>query len=323
MSYWLSLPSIYTSVKKRPFTLRMDKGPIFVVSLIGLIIAYYLYTRAWRHPQGFVDSGKPSSFKETEVKAKDAAATKVVMDEIANPPFALDPIQSVDDYEYNLIFKNEGDRGLTKETRDRLMSAYPMDWSTQPPSSAQFQAGLTALKEAFANAPPQPNVNPYKEIDGTNMTPPDTLAAERKEREILATYVPKKPGELTTYDVEDARDIIGKIYDAKGLVPTYKQTGPNQFTILNTTKKGEEVVWEDEAPVAPVQGQQAAATQGANAQAGEGTIIVPAVAQEVSQGLDPFFTPGTKTRDGRWDYTRWTPGLERMFAPTEPMTNWY
>lgn len=298
----------------------MDKGPIFIVSLIGLIIVYYLYTRAWRHPQGFTDAGKPTQDKEDAVKKKEAAATKVVMDEIANPPFVTDPIQSVDDYEYSLIFKNEGDRGLTKQMRDRLMSAYPMDWSTQPPSSAQFQAGLAAYKEAFANPPPQPKGNPYKEVDGSNMTPPDTLSAELKEREILATYVPKKPGELTTYDVEDARDIIAKIYDAKGLVPTYKQTGPNQFTILNTTKKDEQVVWEDEAP--PV-AAQADATQGANPQAGEGTIVVPAVAQEVAQGLDPFFTPGTKTRDGRWDYTRWTPGLERMFAPTEPMTNWY
>jgi hypothetical protein len=286
---------------------------------------YYLYTRAWRNPEGFGESGKPTQAKEDAQKQKDAAATKVVMDEIANPPFATTTIQSVDDYEYSLIFKNEGDRGLTKETRDRLMSAYPMDWSTQPPSSAQFQAGLAALKEAFVNAPPQPKANPYKEVDGSNMTPPDTLTAELKEREILATYVPKKPGELTTYDMEDARDLIAKIYDAKGLVPTYKQTGPNQFTILNTQKKGEEVVWEDEAPG---QGQgppasQAQATQGANVEAGEGTIVVPAIAQEVSQGLDPFFTPGTKTRDGRWDYTRWTPGLERMFAPTEPMTNWY
>ena len=38
---------------------------------------------------------------------------------------------------------------------------------------------------------------------------------------------------------------------------------------------------------------------------------------------DPFFTPGVKARGDKWDYTSWTPGLERAFAPTEPRTNWY
>lgn len=297
----------------------MDKGQIFLLSLFGLVIMYTLYTRTWRHPQGFIGS---TNLAESNAQTKkEAAAKKVVMEEADNPPYSTNPIQSVDDYEYSLIFKNEGDRGMTKEVRDRLMSEYPMDWSVQPPSSTHFQAGLTSFKESFQNTPPMPKANPYREVDGSTMTPPDTLAVEQKERELLATYVPKKPGELTTYDAEDARDLIGKIYEAKGLVPTYKQTGPNQFTILTTRKKDEEIVWEDEAP--SMEKQQQDATLGANPSAGEGTIVVPAVAQEVAQGLDPFFTPGTKARDGRWDYTQWTPGLERMFAPTEPMTHWY
>jgi len=42
--------------------------------------------------------------------------------------------------------------------------------------------------------------------------------------------------------------------------------------------------------------------------------------------LDPFFTPVSqeaRTRSEKWDYTSWTPGLERSFAPTEPQTKWY
>ncbi len=61
-----------------------------------------------------------------------------IEDEILKP-YAKQPIDGVDDYEYSLVFKNEGDRAMTKETRDLLMSQYPMDWSTQPPSSASFR----------------------------------------------------------------------------------------------------------------------------------------------------------------------------------------
>jgi hypothetical protein len=120
----------------------------------------------------------------------------------------------VDDYEYTAIFAGEGDKALTKEKRDVLMSAYPMDWSTQPPSSELFQQGLAAFKEQFENPAPQAKgntANPFREVDGSNMTPPDSSAEEAKEREILATYVPKKPGELTTYDAADAQELITRI----------------------------------------------------------------------------------------------------------------
>ncbi len=237
-----------------------------------------------------------------------------IEDEILKP-YAKDPIDGVDDYEYSMVFKNEGDRAMTKETRDLLMSRYPMDWSTQPPSSAQFQRGLTAFKEAFANASEQvsePFPNIFRSIDGSNMIPPES--GEMKEREILATYVPKKPQELTTYDVEDAKELIDKIYSAKGLKASYKQTGKNQFTVMDTRPLNEEVKYEEDYVPASSEGVK---------EAGEDVIVVPAVAQDVRAGLDPFFTPGEKTRDRPWDYTRWTPGLERMFAPTAPQKNWY
>jgi hypothetical protein len=285
----------------------------FLMILVAIIGALYLYSRAWRNPEGFKDN---LTAEATLQKTRD----KIVVEEELNKPYATDPIRSVDDYEYSLVFKNEGDRAMTKAVRDALMSKYPMDWSTQPPSSQGFQSGLAAFKEAFANPSPimttGQQANPYRNIDGSKMIPPDTQADELKEREILQTYTPKDPQSLTTYNAADAKELIEKIYDAKGLIAEYKETGPNQFTIIGTRKKDEKIIYEDDPQVAPT-------GQGPIAAAGEGTIIVPAVAAEVQSGLDPFFTPSTKTRDGKWDYTSWTPGLERMFAPTEPQTNWY
>jgi hypothetical protein len=259
--------------------------------------------------------------KATEAEA--AALDKKLAESQDAFPYSTDSIKSVDDYEYTAIFAGEGDKALTKEKRDVLMSAYPMDWSTQPPSSELFQQGLAAFKEQFENPGPQAKGNkgntgnPFREVDGSNMTPPDSSAEEAKEREILATYVPKKPGELTTYDAADAQELITRIYSAKGLVADTKKTGDNVFTIVGTRKVNEPVVYEPEEEHAPT-------SSGAVAAVGENTIDVPTSVEQI-QSVDPFFetTARDKSRGDKWDYTSWTPGLERMFAPTQPKEKWY
>jgi hypothetical protein len=258
-------------------------------------------------------SGTPVWLNENQ-KARD---TKVVfLEDNIVKPYAQTPIQNVDDYEYSMIFKNEGDRAMTKKTRDFLMSQYPKDWSVQPPSSDLFQQGLQAYNEGFEDAP-RPPTKRYDSINGTAMAPPDQEAQERREQEILNTYVPKDPQSLTTYSADDAKVLIEKIYTAKGLKPTYKQTGDNQFQIISTTPLDKVITYEDD-PAAPL---EAPTSQGPVTAAGEETIVVPEI--HPTGGLDPFYTPGEQTRDGRWNYTQFTPGLERMFAPTEPMSKWY
>jgi signal peptidase I len=244
-----------------------------------------------------------------------------VFEEPAYAPYATTPINGVDDYEYSMVFQNEGDnKALTKAQRDLLMSKYPMDWSTQPPSSELFQQGLAKFKEGFKSEKPMEwSEDIYKQVSGDNMIPPDTRALELQEREILATYVPKKPGELTTYDAADAKEIIKRIYAKKGQVAEYQEVKPGVFVIVQARDKNEKIVYEDDAQASG----EAPATMDANPAVGENTIVVPPAAKEVQEGLDPFFTPNAKTRDGKWDYTSWTPGLERMFAPTEPRQNWY
>ena len=268
-----------------------------------------------KHARGVpVDaSGTPIWLNENQ-KARD---TKVVfLEDTIQKPYTQEPIQNVDDYEYSMIFKNEGDRAMTKKTRDFLMSQYPKDWSVQPPSSDLFQQGLQAYNEGFEDAP-RPPTKRYDSINGTTMAPPDQAAQERREQEILNTYVPKDPQSLTTYSADDAQTLIEKIYTAKGLKATYKQTGDNEFQVISTTPLDKVITYEDD-PAAPL---EAPTSQGPVAAAGEETIVVPEIYP--TGGLDPFFTPGEQTRDGRWNYTQFTPGLERMFAPTEPMSKWY
>ena len=189
-----------------------------------------------------------------------------------------------------------------------------MDWSGYPPSSSQFQAGL---RESFQNATPTvpDDAKPYDTVSGSNMQPPDMTAAQQEEKKILQTYKPKFPPTGTTYNPKDAEGLIKKLYDAKGVIPTVKhKEGTNVYEIVGTRRKDEKVVYEDEE--APV-------TEGANPSAGESTIAVPKAVDD--QTFEPPSGGGVpvKTNKNKWDYTAWTPGLERMFAPTNPQQNWY
>lgn len=335
---------------------------ILILALIAAIGSIYLIA----HMPKTTSPSKPSEKEQHEVNAQykkdisgnpfDASGNLLLDVEIA-PPYATDNIQSVDDYEYNMIFQNEGDRGMTKASRDLLMSQYPMDWTVQPPSSDLFQQGLAAYKESFQNPQDLPMKNPYMAIDGSDMAPP----VYKDEKDILATYTPKKPNELTTYDATDAKEIVDKIYGAKGLVADFKKTGDNTYTVMGTRPVNEKVIYEDEAEAedsihrdsthrdsthrdsspqvaihrdgsgnqAPTSSQavpSAGEHGGYKPQAafGEGMFTVPATVDNFKVP-DPFFTvnPSERARDGKWNYASWTPGLERTFAPTEPQTNWY
>jgi hypothetical protein len=230
-----------------------------------------------------------------------------------NMPYDTERIDDLYDYETNYIYQNETDKPLTKELRNKLMSQYPMSWTGHPPSSSQFQAGL---RESFENAKPNvpDDAKPYKMISGDNMAPPDMSALEREERKILQTYKPSFPPTGTTYDPRDAEKLIHKLYDVKGLVPQVKhKEGSNIYEIVGTWKKGEKVQYEDE--VAPVSKNPVAA-------AGEGTIEAPFAVNDLMTSTKDSFYDASSGKKNMWDYTSWTPGLERMFAPTEPKVNW-
>lgn len=276
---------------------------------VVILLGYFVLTRGLLNKaEGFSD---PIPTGELRKPCKDTS----VLNQYTEAPFLKDKILDVDDYEYNLVFQQEGDREISKALYNKLQSQYPLDWSVQPPSSAHFQAGLQKLKESFANSSPvQKGADPYLQVSGEEMTPPDTSLAQMEERKLLQLYQPSKTGELTSYQLDDADALIKRIYDAKGLVPEVVKKDGNVYEVIGTRRKDEKIVYEDENPPA----QRAPVEE-----AGEGKITVPVTAVDTAAGLDPFFTPGSSTHLDRWDYTKFTPGLERMFAPTYPTVEWY
>ena len=275
---------------------------ILVVILISFLPQVQPQNKALKAKQGF--SGSCDS--------------NVVLDTSKNGmfPYSTSPIDSLDQYEVDVVFQNEGDRELKKQQINQLSRQFPLDWSFYPPNSSKFQSEQAKYIEGFSTQSSAEDMNaPYKEIGDGNLVPPDTLEMEKEEQKILATYTPQKTADLTKYDLDDAQGLVAKIYQKKGMIPTVVSKGQNVFEVVSTRNVNEKIEYEDDLHDAP-------ASSSPLTSAGEATIEVPAVATKTAAGLDPFYEPTTQTRSDRSDYQRWTPGLERMFAPTYPTKDW-
>jgi len=286
---------VYTMLKGKP------SGIVFFIGFIFLYIFYYLQSRMYLD-ENFQD------VTET-VKQNDT-----IMDTEA-VPYATAPINSLDDYEHTSVFENENDREITQDLKNKLMSQYPMDWSTQPASSSYFTKGQKEAVENTMAIDPSQNEIVFKTIDGGNLQPPDTDSIEIEERKILQTYAPKNTNDLKTYDIEDARTLIKKIYDVKGLIPEVEhQKDTNVYTIVGTRRKDEKIQYEDDL------GDASAIESKDNM---ENVTVVPQAAKDVLRDSDPFYNSAVRTRTDKHDYTKYTPELERMFAPTYERSQWY
>jgi hypothetical protein len=120
---------------------------------------------------------------------------------------------------------------------------------------------------------------------------------------------------IRSYNIEDARDLIKKIYDAKGLIPEVEHDEKkNVYTVIATRKKGEKIQYEDDL-------RDATAEESEDNM--ENITVVPQQAVDVLRDADPFYNSAQKTRTDKWDYTKYTDNLERSMAPTYPRSQWY
>lgn len=286
-----------------------QSGYLPIILLFLYFIYYFIMSRSYL--EKFSDASKNAVPMNSSAKAM--TQNDVIMDTVSKP-FYDKPINSLDDYEYNMVFENENDRELTDETRNKLMSQYPMDWTVQPPSSKDFNEGI---QKEEAKKPKQLDTSMYANVENRNFTPPDLDSAELKERKALKTYVPKGPSDMKTYNIDDAYTLIKNMYDAKGLEPEIQhKKDTNIYEIVGVRNKNEKIEYEDDL------GDGVASEEAVTGQ-NESTAVVPKATADYLYDSDPFYNTANRTRTGRNDYTKWTPGLERQFAPTYPTTQWY
>lgn len=227
-------------------------------------------------------------------------------------PYTTNSIDSVDDYEYSVVFQNEGSKEVSDQHINDAMARYPLDWSTQGPNSQYFQENQEEYKKAGKN---KPQLTRALLEEGFDATLPDSLQQDEEERKILQTYQPKCTKSLTEYCVDDVKTIAERVYGKKGLIPVVEKSkqGSNIWEIVELKEKDPKIIWEDD----PVQEDETKRSRG------EDMIEVPQMVSDVTAGLDPFFQQRNPYRKQKNDYGEWTPGLERMFAPTHPVKSWF
>jgi len=242
--------------------------------------------------------------------------TGIREDLVGDMPYATSPIMKLDDYEYSMIFQSEGNRDAQRRSISDAMTAYPLDWCALPPSAALFQTSQEGFTNAVAidRAAAPADVSEFNSISGTAEQPPDMDALEEEEKKLLAMYKPEHTKDLIHYSLKDAKKLVKRMYEKRGLVADVQKSsqGENVFEIVEVTPKHPVIVWEDDV-VSP---------QNREIIRGENRINVPITVNDMSAGLDPFYEPNSSTRLGKNDYTKWTPGLERQFAPTYTGAGW-
>jgi len=291
---------------------------MFFICLAAYLVLYVLGRYYLR--EGFENESDEKA-RARKMAAMHAApsiynTTGIREDLVGDLPYATQPIMTLDDYEYSMIFQSEGNREAQRQSISDAMTSYPLDWCALPPSAALFQTSQEGFTNAVAKdqAAAPADVSEFDSISGEAEQPPDREALEDEEKKILAMYKPEHTKDLIYYSLKDAKRLVKRMYDKRGLVADVQKSkqGENVFEIVEVKDKHPVIVWEDD-PVS---------TQDRETIRGENRINVPITVNDMAAGLDPYYEPRSGTRLGKNDYTKWTPGLERQFAPTYTGNGW-
>lgn len=265
-------------------------------------------------------------YSKTDIKIKqqarrDMAAADAVASAngIRDRPFATSPIDDVTDYDDTSALVEKQERiGLRQNEATNAADARMRDWSSYPTSSRKYEEGRATFAEQQAEGkntlPAGMVADVYARLQRSTALPPDEEKQEVEERAALLEYGPRSTPSYWETPLEDVQRLINERGRDGKFKETVERIGPNQFAITKITPKRD-------------QGQTVAynAADDTAARTADTPIYAPA-GPAVLYG-DPFFEKATAAETGsvaRWsDFTRWTPGLERMFAPSVPEVNWY
>ena len=253
-------------------------------------------------------------------------ATRVVTQSDVDRPWDTTPINSVEDYDRTNVYENERNSrhgAMSTAVINDLTNKYKMDWAQLP-----FNSEAKAAQEDVFVAGRLDNVYReaksgvfFKNMMGDGLFPPNTDEREQNERRILNSY---KPPEVAKNVEEEETSMIGnlvkKLFGSnKEYEPVVEKTEDNNWAITELRPTPRKETWAD-------------ADQGTSIDSAvrAGWIPPQASMQIFDHGTsDPaFYRAGVADQDnGRFwnykDFNKFTPGLERMFSPTNATREWY
>ena len=281
---------------------------------------YYKYLASMGVECSFVSPSRDES-----LLAHSAPKTAEVLTE-DEQTYALTPIKKLDDYEYSRVFQieKESRNELERTTVNALTSQRQFDWSQLPFNSEhratneQDMSGRR-LVEGFTDTVTEPF---YNAIAGDNMAPQDLQDIDEREQAILQQYSPKKTEDLMEHDTDDVQVLVKKLYETDAdWEPVVEKIKGGEFQVskLIPKRKKEDAQFADEQVPSVGEALRDGIATGR-------PKIQPKM--EVSGMQDPYFDKtGVLDYEGdrfyRYDsFAKWTPGLERMFAPTFDQNDW-
>jgi hypothetical protein len=233
-------------------------------------------------------------------------------------------INKLDDYEYTRVFQSErGDRNsIDSQSKNQLIQNRRLDWANLPFNSetrAQEEDSFIAGRMESGYREPKTGVF-FNTIAGDNIMPPDVEAAKLREQKLLAAY---KPTDITKHIIDNETEAVAN------LVMKAYENDPNWEPVVT---KVDENKWEvTELRPKPRKEKYADDKTAAAAMAEADTLAMPRPELQIDDRIrgDPYFDKtGVVDNDNKrfWNYNdfrKWTPGLERMFAPTADEKAWY
>jgi len=237
---------------------------------------------------------------------------------------ARSKINKLDDYEYTRVFEAErGSRNaLSKASKNELLENRILDWAALPFNSEErarkedeFIAGR--MQDGFQE--PKSGIF-FNTVHGKDVEPPDVDAEKAREQKILSSY---KPTDITKHVVdsqtEQVANLVNKMYAEDNMwEPVVTKVADNQWEVSELRPKARKERYEDDT------------TRKLSLAEANGLVIPPPVV-DIDDRIrgDPYFDKsglGDRDNDRLWnykDFNKWTPGLERMFAPTADNKAWY
>ena len=235
--------------------------------------------------------------------------------------YAKTEINKMDDYEYTRIFQNEYSprSELSHTAVNSLMAKNQFDWAKLPFNSQKKmdnEAEFITWRKDNAHRDPKTGVF-FRNMEGMTVNPPDVETFEANEKATLEGFQSEKPENLLNHDVEDVAMMVKKMYENDPhWEPVVERVGENEYRVSELRPKPRKEKYEGS------QGDEEETVERAKM----GGKITPNI--EVEGGPDPYFDKQgvidySNDRFHEYkDFKQWTPGLERMFAPTLDTTNW-
>lgn len=225
--------------------------------------------------------------------------------------YSTAPINKLDDYEYQHISDSTDN---TRNAKSDAMNTIRTDWANLPfkaNARSKEEDSFVASRLEDGRRDPETGVF-FKTVEGSTIVPPDTDIAKEREQKILSSY---RPTDITKNDeTNSVAKLVNAMYKNDPMwEPVVTRVSDHQWEISEIRPKARKEKYEEEVTKT-------------NALSDE--HMKPSVTIDDHNRLDPYFDKtGISDKDNNryWkyeDFRKWTPGLERMFAPTLPNKEW-